>query len=72
MSLRNSLSLFIQASAEIISYNDMLFMIDSCQANTMYSRFYTPNIIVTGSSENDQASYSLHADNDVGVDVIDR
>ena len=53
-------------------YNEMLFMIDTCQANTMYSRFYSPNIIATGSSEIDQSSYSHHADNDVGVAVIDR
>jgi glycosylphosphatidylinositol transamidase (GPIT) subunit GPI8 len=38
----------------------------------MYSRFYSPNIIATGSSELDQSSYSHHADNDVGVAVIDR
>ncbi|MCJ1224979.1 glycosylphosphatidylinositol anchor biosynthesis [Toensbergia leucococca] len=53
-------------------YNEMLFMIDTCQANTMYSRFYSPNIIATGSSAIDQSSYSHHADNDVGVAVIDR
>ena len=47
-------------------------MIDTCQANSMYSRFYSPNIIATGSSEIDQSSYSHHADNDVGVAVIDR
>lgn len=47
-------------------------MIDTCQANTMYSKFYSPNIIATGSSELDQSSYSHHADNDVGVAVIDR
>jgi len=50
----------------------MLFMIDTCQANTMYSQFYSPNILATGSSELDQSSYSHHADNDVGVAVIDR
>jgi|TARA_R110002003_G_scaffold70_12_gene6425 glycosylphosphatidylinositol transamidase (GPIT) subunit GPI8 len=38
----------------------------------MYSKFYTPNILATGSSEIDQSSYSHHADNDVGVAVIDR
>ena len=38
----------------------------------MYSKFYSPNIIATGSSEIDQSSYSHHADNDVGVAVIDR
>jgi GPI-anchor transamidase subunit K len=47
-------------------------MIDTCQANTMYSKLYSPNIIATGSSELDQSSYSHHADQDVGVAVIDR
>lgn len=50
----------------------MLFMIDTCQANTLYKHFYSPNIIATGSSEIDESSYSHHADNDVGVAVIDR
>ncbi|TQS34535.1 hypothetical protein Golomagni_05077 [Golovinomyces magnicellulatus] len=53
-------------------YHELLFMIDTCQANTMYSKFYSPNIIATGSSEIDQSSYSHHADNDIGVAVIDR
>lgn len=53
-------------------YRELLFMIDTCQANTMYQRFYSPNIIATGSSAIDQSSYSHHADNDVGVAVIDR
>lgn len=46
-------------------YHEILFMIDTCQANTMYSKLYSPNIIATGSSELDQSSYSHHADNDV-------
>ncbi|KAL1962549.1 hypothetical protein VTN77DRAFT_9424 [Rasamsonia byssochlamydoides] len=53
-------------------YHELLFMIDTCQANTMYTYFYSPNIIATGSSALDQSSYSHHADNDVGVAVIDR
>ncbi|KAI4086192.1 MAG: hypothetical protein LQ344_007767 [Seirophora lacunosa] len=53
-------------------YRELLFMIDTCQANTLYSRFYSPNIVAAGSSELDQSSYSHHADNDVGVAVIDR
>ncbi|KAF2840157.1 hypothetical protein M501DRAFT_1010352 [Patellaria atrata CBS 101060] len=53
-------------------YHELLFMIDTCQANTMYSKIYSPNIIATGSSEIDQSSYSHHADSDVGVAVIDR
>ncbi|KAL1953601.1 hypothetical protein VTO42DRAFT_2548 [Malbranchea cinnamomea] len=53
-------------------YNELLFMIDTCQANTMFQHFYSPNIIATGSSSLDQSSYSHHADSDVGVAVIDR
>ncbi|KAG5362242.1 GPI-anchor transamidase [Yarrowia sp. C11] len=53
-------------------YNELFFMIDTCQANTMYSRFYSPNILAVGSSKYDESSYSHHADVDVGVAVIDR
>src|SRR5271154_1490384 len=53
-------------------YNEMLFMIDTCQANTLYRQFYAPGVIATGSSEENESSYSHHADNDVGVAVIDR
>lgn len=53
-------------------YHEILFMIDTCQANTMYSKLYSPNIIATGSSDLGQSSYSHHADSDVGVAVIDR
>jgi phosphatidylinositol glycan class K len=53
-------------------YNEVLFMIDTCQANTLYRQFYAPGMIATGSSEEDESSYSHHADNDVGVAVIDR
>lgn len=34
-------------------------MIDTCQANTMYSKFYSPNILATGSSEIHENSYSV-------------
>jgi len=47
-------------------------MIDTCQANTMYSKLYSPNILATGSSELYESSYSHHADTDIGVAVIDR
>jgi len=52
-------------------YNEILFMIDTCQANTMYSQFYSPNILATGSSEIEENSYSHENDNDIGVSVID-
>ncbi|KAJ7451068.1 peptidase C13 family-domain-containing protein [Mycena latifolia] len=53
-------------------YNELFFMIDTCQANTMYSKFYSPNILATGSAKIDQNSYSYENDNDIGVSVIDR
>jgi GPI-anchor transamidase subunit K len=53
-------------------YHELFFMIDTCQANTMFSKLYSPNIIATGSSELDESSYSHHGDSDVGVAVIDR
>lgn len=34
-------------------------MIDTCQANTMYSKFYSPNILATGSSLLAENSYSV-------------
>ncbi|WWC91324.1 uncharacterized protein L201_006267 [Kwoniella dendrophila CBS 6074] len=52
-------------------YNKLLFTIDTCQANTMYSKFYSPEIISTGSSELGENSYSHHNDMDIGVAVID-
>lgn len=53
-------------------YNEIFFMIDTCQANTMYERIYSPDILSVGSSRLDESSYSHHSDMDVGVAVIDR
>lgn len=53
-------------------YNEIFFMIDTCQANTMYEKIYSPNILSVGSSRIDESSYSHHSDMDVGVAVIDR
>ncbi|CCJ31000.1 unnamed protein product [Pneumocystis jirovecii] len=53
-------------------YHEILFMIDTCQANTMYSKFYSPNVLAIGSSELNESSYSHHSDHDIGVSVIDR
>lgn len=53
-------------------YNELLFMIDTCQANTILTKFYSPNIFATGSSNKGENSYSHHADQDIGVAVVDR
>ena len=39
-------------------------MIDTCQANTMYSKIYSPNVLATGSSHKDQNSYSVSMSSD--------
>jgi len=53
-------------------YNEIFFMVDTCQANTMFSKIYSPNILATGSSELDENSYSHENDYDIGVAVIDK
>lgn len=53
-------------------YNEIFFMIDTCQANTMYERIYSSDILAVGSSRLDESSYLHHSDMDVGVAVIDR
>lgn len=49
----------------------MMVMIDTCQANTLYSSIYSPNVLATGSSELGENSYSHHNDMEIGVAVID-
>eukprot|EP00834_Sanchytrium_tribonematis_P009043 NODE_1412_length_1123_cov_0.710938.p1 type:complete len:256 gc:universal NODE_1412_length_1123_cov_0.710938:830-63(-) len=53
-------------------YKEILFMIDTCQANTMYKYIYSPNVLSTGSSEKDENSYSYDNSDEIGVAVIDR
>ncbi|EPX73655.1 pig-K [Schizosaccharomyces octosporus yFS286] len=53
-------------------YNEILFIADTCQANSLYKKIYSPNIVSIGSSEIGTSSYSHHADSDIGVAVIDR
>ncbi|KAJ3360624.1 hypothetical protein GGF32_008240 [Allomyces javanicus] len=53
-------------------YKEVLFMVDTCQANTLYSRIASPNVVAVGSSAKDESSYSHHMDMDLGVSVIDR
>src|SRR5712691_9962504 len=38
-------------------YHEIFFVIDTCQATSMYSKFYSPNILATGSSEVGESSY---------------
>ncbi|XP_064395339.1 GPI-anchor transamidase-like [Halichondria panicea] len=53
-------------------YNELLFLIDTCQAGSMLRTFYSPNIVGCGSSAVNEDSLSHHMDSSIGVHVIDR
>ncbi|UXI20791.1 hypothetical protein NH340_JMT06734 [Sarcoptes scabiei] len=53
-------------------YNEILFIIDTCQAESMSTKIYSPNIIGVGSSKIGEDSLSHHGDPSIGVYVIDR
>ncbi|XP_076259536.1 phosphatidylinositol glycan anchor biosynthesis class K [Rhynchophorus ferrugineus] len=53
-------------------YHEVFFMIDTCQAASMYERFYSENILAVGSSMVGEDSLSHHVDPAIGVYIIDR
>eukprot|EP00921_Rhytidocystis_pertsovi_P023510 GHVQ01037612.1.p1 GENE.GHVQ01037612.1~~GHVQ01037612.1.p1 ORF type:complete len:744 (+),score=108.00 GHVQ01037612.1:54-2234(+) len=53
-------------------YKRLLFIAESCQASTLQNQFYSPNILALGSSKLGESSFSHHADNEIGITVIDR
>lgn len=53
-------------------YNELLFIIDTCQAVSMYTKIHSPNVISIASSQIGEDSLSHHSDGDIGVYVIDR
>ena len=42
-----------------LSYNELLFIIDTCQGASMYERFYSPNIMALASSQVGEDSLSV-------------
>ena len=52
------LILTLNVNLNIERYNEILFMIDTCQAATLYSYITSPNVIGIGSSIKDESSYS--------------
>ena len=53
-------------------YHELFFMIDTCQAQSMFQLFYSPNILAVASSRVGEDSLSHHVDPAIGVYVIDR
>lgn len=57
---------------EKLRYHEILFIIDTCQAASMYQKFHSPNIVSIASSKVGEDSLSHHMDPAIGVYVIDR
>ncbi|XP_053549312.1 GPI-anchor transamidase [Bombina bombina] len=53
-------------------YNEILFIIDTCQGASMYERFYSPNIMALASSQVGEDSLSHQPDLGIGVHLMDR
>ncbi|EGV93587.1 GPI-anchor transamidase [Cricetulus griseus] len=52
-------------------YNELLFIIDTCQGASMYERFYSPNIMALASSQVGEDSLSHQPDPAIGVHLMD-
>lgn len=53
-------------------YNEILLIVDTCQAATLYRKIYSPNVAALTSSLLGEDSLSHHSDKTTGVFVIDR
>jgi len=53
-------------------YNEVLFLADTCQAATLAKAIRSPRVLALSSSALGENSYSLFADPEIGVHVIDR
>jgi len=53
-------------------FKELLIMVDTCQAATLFSDLRSPGVLAIGSSVKGENSYSHHSDSDLGVSVVDR
>ncbi|KAJ6292071.1 hypothetical protein OIU76_024055 [Salix suchowensis] len=53
-------------------FKELLVMVDTCQAATLFNQLHSPGVLAIGSSMKGENSYSHHLDSDVGVSVVDR
>ena len=67
-----NLTIDIKYIFSFVRYNEMLFIVDTCQAASLYQRFYSPNVLAIGSSLVGEDSLSHHVDSAIGVYIIDR
>ncbi|XP_020222602.1 putative GPI-anchor transamidase [Cajanus cajan] len=62
----------VKQMKEKCRFKELLIMVDTCQASTLFSQFHSPGVLAIGSSMKGENSYSHHLDSDVGVSVVDR
>lgn len=53
-------------------FREMLVMVDTCQAASLFGHIKAPGVTTIASSQHGQSSYSYHVDEEVGVAVVDR
>ncbi|OWZ22046.1 GPI-anchor transamidase [Phytophthora megakarya] len=53
-------------------YNEIFFMVDTCQAGSLSNALESPKLVTIGSSQTGENSYAHHSDFELGLSVIDR
>ncbi|KAI9908458.1 hypothetical protein PsorP6_004029 [Peronosclerospora sorghi] len=53
-------------------YNEIFFMVDTCQAGSLSNAIQSPKVVTIGSSKTGENSYAHHSDFELGLSVIDR
>ncbi|TMW55059.1 hypothetical protein Poli38472_013821 [Pythium oligandrum] len=53
-------------------YNEIFFMMDTCQAGSLANTITSPQVVTIGSAKPGENSYAHHYDMELGVAVIDR
>uniref|UniRef100_M1AUA6 Gpi-anchor transamidase n=1 Tax=Solanum tuberosum TaxID=4113 RepID=M1AUA6_SOLTU len=61
----------VKQMKEKCRFKELLIMVDTCQAATLFSQLQSPGVLTIGSSMKGENSYSHHLDADVGVSIID-
>ncbi|KRY77757.1 putative GPI-anchor transamidase, partial [Trichinella pseudospiralis] len=64
--------IFIVNFRVFFRYHELMLIVDTCQAASMYQKIYSPNVIALGSSMIGEDSLSHHLDSTLGVYMIDR
>lgn len=51
------------------SYNEIFFMVDTCQAGSLSNALESPKVVTIGSSQTGENSYAHHSDFEVCIAV---